>query len=230
MTTVNGQVRSLSTTSVPVRFKAQLNSVLFAKTLVRKDIASSTPLSPSSKVSQNGNADTETPEKDENNFSSKAQIMTLMTTDVDRVSNSAWYFFTLVGSCYFLLRLASIFNVITRCSHRDRHRNTLFVWFTWYEHWIEVAVVFDLIFFRCLLLLRSGRNMFIPSHEPLCWESGLRCVTPIYALEVWCLALYIYSCSRKFDEGSWWASRTHEWSVLAFDLYQNSEWICCLAF
>ena len=98
MTTVNGQVRSLSTTSVPVRFKAQLNSVLFAKTLVRKDVASSAPLSHLSKVSENGNADTDTPEKDEDNFSSKAQIMTLMTTDVDRVSDSAWHIFTLLGS------------------------------------------------------------------------------------------------------------------------------------
>jgi hypothetical protein len=70
---------------------------LFAKTLVRKDVASSAPPPPSSKVSEGGNTDSETPEKDENNFSSKAQIMTLMTTDVDRVSEFAWHIFTLVG-------------------------------------------------------------------------------------------------------------------------------------
>ena len=98
MITVNGQVRSLSTTTVQVRFKTQLNSVLFAKTLVRKDVASSAPPPPSSKVSENGNPDTETPKKDEDNFSSKAQIMTLMTTDVDRVSECAWHLVTLVGS------------------------------------------------------------------------------------------------------------------------------------
>ena len=98
MTTVTGQLWSLSTTSVQVRFKIQLNSVLFAKTLVRKDVASSAPPPPSSKVSENGNADSETPEKEsEDNFSSKAQIMTLMTTDVDRVSDFAWHIFTLVG-------------------------------------------------------------------------------------------------------------------------------------
>ena len=34
---------------------------------------------------------------DEGEFSSKAQIMTLMTTDVDRVSEFAWHLFTLVG-------------------------------------------------------------------------------------------------------------------------------------
>ena len=98
MTTVTGQLWSLSTTTVQVRLKIQLNSVLFAKTLVRKDVASSAPPPPSSRASENGNADTETSEKDEDNFSSKAQIMTLMTTDVDRVSDFAWHIFALVGS------------------------------------------------------------------------------------------------------------------------------------
>ena len=97
MTTVTGQVWSLSTTNLQIRLKTQLNSVLFAKTLVRKDVASSAP-APSSKVSESGNSDTESPEKDEDSFSSKAQIMTLMTVDVDRVSEFAWHAFTLVGS------------------------------------------------------------------------------------------------------------------------------------
>jgi hypothetical protein len=97
MTTVTGQLWSLSTTTVQVRLKLQLNSVLFAKTLVRKDVASSAP-PPSSKISDNANSDTESPEKDEDNFSSKAQIMTLMTVDVDRVSEFAWHMFSLVGS------------------------------------------------------------------------------------------------------------------------------------
>jgi hypothetical protein len=42
---------------------------------------------------------------DEAEFSSKAQIMTLMTTDVDRVSDFSWHMFSLVGaspSCYAL--------------------------------------------------------------------------------------------------------------------------------
>ena len=96
MTTVTGQLWSLSTTSLQVRLKIQLNSVLFSKTLVRQDVASSAA-PPSSKVSVNGNSDTESPEKDEENFSSKAQIMTLMTVDVDRVSEFAWHVFALVG-------------------------------------------------------------------------------------------------------------------------------------
>ena len=98
MTTVTGQLWSLSMTTFQVRLKIQLISVLFAKTLVRKDVASSAPPPPSSKVSENGNADTEMPKKDEDNFSSKAQIMTLMTTDVDRVSDFAVNIFALVGS------------------------------------------------------------------------------------------------------------------------------------
>jgi hypothetical protein len=97
MTTVNGQLWWWSTTNIQVRLGIQLNSVLFAKTLVRKDVASSAPPT-SSKASENGKIDTETPETDEDTFSSKAQIMTLMTTDVDRVSGFAWHIFTLVGS------------------------------------------------------------------------------------------------------------------------------------
>lgn len=37
------------------------------------------------------------PKDDEDDFSSKAQIMTLMTTDVDRVSDFSWHVFSLVG-------------------------------------------------------------------------------------------------------------------------------------
>lgn len=93
--------------------RVQLNSILFAKTLVRKDVASSS--SPSeNKTKDKNDSDTasESSDKDdEGSFSSKAQIMTLMTTDVDRVSEFSWHVFTLVGAlrtCRFsdcLLRL-----------------------------------------------------------------------------------------------------------------------------
>ena len=96
ITTVTGQLWSLATTSVQVRLKIQLNSVLFAKTLVRKDVASSAPPPPPSKDGENAN--TETSQEDEDNFSSKAQIMTLMTTDVHRVSEFGWHILALVGS------------------------------------------------------------------------------------------------------------------------------------
>lgn len=93
MSTGTGQLWSLATTIVQVRLRIQLNSVLFAKTLVRKDVASSAPPPP-----ENGKPDLETPENDDDKFSSKAQIMTLMTTDVDRVADFGWHIFSLVGS------------------------------------------------------------------------------------------------------------------------------------
>lgn len=89
--------------------RIQLNSVLFAKTLVRKDVASSS--SSSSNPSTPTQAETPTTpttptplpnpvvekKDEEDDFSSKAQIMTLMTTDVDRVSDFSWHLFSLVG-------------------------------------------------------------------------------------------------------------------------------------
>jgi len=91
-----GQLWSLSTTTLQVRLRIQLNSILFAKTLVRKDLASTGSNSPTGDGAApvpEGNAE----KKDEDDFSSKAQIMTLMTTDVDRVSDFSWHLFSLVG-------------------------------------------------------------------------------------------------------------------------------------
>jgi hypothetical protein len=68
---------------------------------VRKDIASS---SGAADTSQDGDKDKSKNNKDdEDDFSSKAQIMTLMTTDVDRVSDFSWHMFTLVGTDLVLL-------------------------------------------------------------------------------------------------------------------------------
>jgi hypothetical protein len=101
---VTGQLWSLATTTIQVRLRIQMNSILFAKTLVRKDVASSAP--PPAKVdpnnsppaTENGSTVDPVPAKDdEDDFSSKAQIMTLMTTDVDRVSDFSWHVFSLVG-------------------------------------------------------------------------------------------------------------------------------------
>ena len=79
---------------VAVRLKTQLNSVLFAKTLVRKDVASASASNPSDAPSE----DAQNPKEVNNDeFTSKAQVMTLMTTDVDRVSEFAWHFYSLVG-------------------------------------------------------------------------------------------------------------------------------------
>ena len=96
MTTVTGQLWSISSTTVQLRIKGQINSVLFAKTLIRKDVVSSAP-PPSSGANENEGSIIEVPKKDEDNFSSKAQVITLMTTDVDRVCGFVWHIFSLVG-------------------------------------------------------------------------------------------------------------------------------------
>lgn len=71
----------------------QLNTLLFSKTLVRKDIAGAG----ASPTAKDGESTKEEKEDEEKDFSSKAQIMTLMTTDVDRVSEFSWHMFSLVG-------------------------------------------------------------------------------------------------------------------------------------
>ena len=133
---VTGQLWSLSTTTLQVRLRVQLNSILFAKTLVRKDVASSsgpapgssddatpeTPAQPSTTTDPSPTNDKKEPEGE---FSSKAQIMTLMTTDVDRVSEFAWHLFTLVDSpieiiigsifLYNLLGVSCFFGLAVTC-------------------------------------------------------------------------------------------------------------------
>ncbi|KAK1225083.1 hypothetical protein PQX77_011952 [Marasmius sp. AFHP31] len=88
---VTAQLWSISTTTIQARFKTQLNSILYAKTLVRKHAIQ---LSSASEAEEE---DEET-QGNENDFSTKAQIMTLMTTDTDRVSEFAWHFFTIIDS------------------------------------------------------------------------------------------------------------------------------------
>ena len=80
--------------------RVQLNSILFAKTLVRKDIAST---SGSSAPIDGADAATagEKSEGDEEH-ASKAQVMNLMTTDADRVSRFSSHLYALVGELYRL--------------------------------------------------------------------------------------------------------------------------------
>ena len=100
---MNGQLWSISTTTLQVRLRVQLNSILFAKTLVRKDLASTGSNSPT-EGKKDGTAPEGDVEKKDDDFSSKSQIMTLMTTDVDRVSDFSWHFFSLVGEFVFYSR------------------------------------------------------------------------------------------------------------------------------
>ena len=135
----------------------QLNSILFSKTLVRKDIAStgSSNTTGDEGSKKNGptlEGDAEEPAADD--FSSKAQIMTLMTTDVDRVSNFSWHLLALVGEFPISVRGNDRKFVTTyRCSHSDRGRNTLPIQLT-----------------RRLLSIRITRDVLVPPIEPLRWK------------------------------------------------------------
>ena len=110
---IQGQLFGVAATSLQISLRVQLNTTLFAKTLLRKDVAtSSASSSGSSEEAKDAQAVTVTaevsaeaattpdageasetpavPKDEEHDFSSKSQIMTLMTTDVDRVSDFAY--------------------------------------------------------------------------------------------------------------------------------------------
>ena len=136
---VTGQLWGITTTTLQVRIKLQLNTILFQKTLVRKDIASSNPdtpkaapgaeasPSPSGEDTDGSNKKDEKKEDgdDEDDFSSKAQVMTLMTTDVDRIAQFAWNLFTIVDApieivigtlfLYSLLGVSCFFGLAVTC-------------------------------------------------------------------------------------------------------------------
>ncbi|KAI0040180.1 ATP-binding cassette transporter [Auriscalpium vulgare] len=128
---VSGQLWSISTTTLQVSIKVQLNSILFAKTLVRKDVASSGGAAEANKDKDKPKSPDATPDDasekkdDDGDFSSKAQIMTLMTTDVDRVSEFSWHLFPLVDApieivigtvfLYTLLGVSSFFGLAVTC-------------------------------------------------------------------------------------------------------------------
>jgi hypothetical protein len=103
---------SVSTATLQVNMRVQLNSILFAKTLVRKDVASSS--GPSEDKPKDKNDEDSSEKNDSGDFSSKAQIMTLMTTDVDRVSGFSWHMFTLVGA----LRVLAVPVTVLNCYQR----------------------------------------------------------------------------------------------------------------
>lgn len=81
-----------------VCLKIQLNSVLFAKTLIRKNVALAGAATPETNAADAPHGEIGSKEQDEGDFSSKAQVMTLMTTDVDRVSEMAWNLYSLIGT------------------------------------------------------------------------------------------------------------------------------------
>lgn len=83
-----------------MRLRTQLNTILFAKTLVRKDVVSSGTSTSNEKddtKSTTTNGENKEKGEEENEFSSKSQVMTLMTTDVDRVAEFSYHLFAIAG-------------------------------------------------------------------------------------------------------------------------------------
>ncbi|KAG8964201.1 hypothetical protein FRC03_002096 [Tulasnella sp. 419] len=132
---ITGQLWSISTTSLQVKLRVQLNTLLFAKTLIRKDVASTAPPKPTdddtsahstpSHTASGSDGAKEGDKDKEDDFSTKAQIMTLMTTDVDRVAEFSWHFFSLVDApieivigsffLYHLLGVSCFFGLAVTC-------------------------------------------------------------------------------------------------------------------
>ncbi|CAE6396057.1 unnamed protein product [Rhizoctonia solani] len=128
---ITGQLWSISTTTLQLRLKIQLNTTLFAKTLIRKDVASAgsassnAPSRPSTPGAEAGPSNESKEDQVEDDFSSKAQVHTLMTTDVDRVSEFSWHFFSLVDApieivigtffLYNLLGVSCFFGLAVTC-------------------------------------------------------------------------------------------------------------------
>ncbi len=104
ITSVSNHLWSLTVTTLQVRFRIQLNTLLFAKTLVRKDITSTSSESDPQEAQEGGRAE----DKPIEEFSSKAQVMTLMTTDVDRVASFALHLFTIIDAPMEIL-IATVF-------------------------------------------------------------------------------------------------------------------------
>ncbi|KAG1745260.1 P-loop containing nucleoside triphosphate hydrolase protein [Suillus lakei] len=92
VTQLNCQMWYLATSVIQIRLRTQLNTMLFAKTLVRKDVVSS------DKNPKTADGENKEKGEEEHDFSSKAQVMTLMTTDVDRVAEFPYHLFAIADS------------------------------------------------------------------------------------------------------------------------------------
>ncbi|GAA5957081.1 hypothetical protein JCM21900_000787 [Sporobolomyces salmonicolor] len=93
---VSGQLWFVSNSMLSSRIRVQLNTLIFDKTLKRKDVSGVSPVSAtaSSSPSSEDGDDKKDDDQDENaSFGSKASILALFSIDVDRVADfSVWCF------------------------------------------------------------------------------------------------------------------------------------------
>lgn len=145
---------------------------------MRKDVASSAATSSNKSIPEHGQTNgsvTGEVKADEDDFSSKAQIMTLMTTDVDRVSDLAWHLFALVGRWKACVLWSPLDPTVIADSPIEIVIGSIFLYsllgnFVFTLLWRSV----DILIVRYILLLWSCRNMPFPSTESLCWEDCRR--------------------------------------------------------
>jgi hypothetical protein len=116
------------TVTLQLRLRIQLSSILYAKTLVRKEVVSSTGIASESQ-SEDAGAENKAPD----GLSTKAQVMTLMTTDVDRVGEFSVRLYELIGLycsiCSETVRLS--LTMCFRCSSGNYNRRGLPVSAPW---------------------------------------------------------------------------------------------------
>jgi hypothetical protein len=120
----NAQLLSLSNSNLKTNLNLQLNTLLYTKTLVRKDVPSNTNAS----LSDESGLSTD--------FSSKAEVMTLMTTDVGRARDLSRLIFSLTGAlpCHCMHFLPGLTQMLDRCCDRSYHRDIHAVQSTWYDN------------------------------------------------------------------------------------------------
>jgi ABC-type multidrug transport system fused ATPase/permease subunit len=100
---VSGIIWSISSTLLQGRIKLQLNTMLFSKTLLKKDIAAAgddtgTVGNVKEEAAKSKKKGDKAGTDEEEAVSSKSQIMTLFTVDVDRVSEFVFHAFSIVDS------------------------------------------------------------------------------------------------------------------------------------
>ncbi|GAA5895239.1 hypothetical protein JCM6882_006625 [Rhodosporidiobolus microsporus] len=119
---VSGQLWFISNSLLATRIRIQLNTLIFAKTLVRKDVSGVSPTSASGSPGESkpgSTAEGEDEEEEEEGdgskaeFKSKSSITNLFSIDVDRVADfSVWSFSVYDAPCELIIGTAFLYSLI----------------------------------------------------------------------------------------------------------------------
>ena len=119
----------MSNSLLATRIRVQLNSLVFDKTLRRKDVSGSSNTKPSSTKEEDeerkGSKGIFEVEEGDSSFRAKSQVLTLFTIDVDRVGDFAIWGFSLIDAPLEIIigsfRTRSFFDFIADRSARHRY-------------------------------------------------------------------------------------------------------------